>query len=300
MGRCVYCQQPAGMFRESHEACEQRHRDALQDITQMVRDTMVSRDVGLAQTLTQRVRERGLDGYAEEPEMASAVRSEVNATYYEWIQQIPLDVGLYAAMCEVMRSPFFMETAPARGTAVRLPAAPPTSEFFMFEQLLYAERGRSHPVAAVAGSTMRLLAGDQILFADPGTLYGEWRVQVAVSATTVGFGGEYTSFAQTHFQTAETSGIAFLDRGTLLLGRLALYFSGLSQVHRISYTDVMRSRPYADGFSIHRGSDVGAEQFFKPAYPAPVNRVLWMRFNEASVPDDLGDYPPLWQGQELA
>lgn len=299
MARCVYCQQPAGAWRDRHDACDQQHWAALQAIGPMVSETIQSGNLSLAQTLTQRVRERGLEGYLEESELASTVRAALNAVFLEWIQDVPLDAGSYVAISEIMRGPFFMDVAASRRHS-RLPAAPPTSRFFIYEQLLYAERGRVHPYAAMAGSVVRPLPGDQVLFADPATVYGEWRTQVAVAATTVGFGGEYTSFARTQFQTAETSGIAFLERGPLLLGRKGLYFSGPTQVYRIAYDGIMRSRPYADGFSVHRGSDVGPEQFFQPAYPAAVNRVVWMRLNDVEIPDDVGDYPPVWDGHVLA
>ncbi|VAX07067.1 hypothetical protein MNBD_ALPHA03-1544 [hydrothermal vent metagenome] len=258
MGKCVHCDQPAGVFKKVHKECAGIHKQGKQQIVSLVSNFgMTDTELeSLAASVKKTAHESFIDKGTLQKLVAYAWHIAVEGAFEDGIlteieendligikNQFSLtqtDLDKKGAFTKVVKGALLRDicegTIPDRLTIDgNLPFNFQKTEkiAWVFQNVDYfEEKTRSHYVGGSAGVSVRVAKG---LYFRTGAFKGE-RVQSSETVHT--------------------------DTGVMALTNKHIYFAGESKRFRIRFDKIVAFEPYSDGIGIQRDAATAKLQSF--------------------------------------
>lgn len=258
MGRCTYCGENAGFFRDSHDACEEQHeagRDRMVSLAASVAggDSVMDNLVGELGAIAESsyipnsgVREALIEGWenAVEESLADHVLSEEEESRLtEYMKQFQLsqgDLNRNGSYNHMVQGAVIRDVldgkVPSRMTvkgALSFNFQKSEELVWVFQDVPYYElRTRRERVGGYSGVSFRVMKG--------------------VYYSTGGFRSRSVESAETRH----------VDTGILGITTKHIYFAGDIKRFRVRYSKIVTFEPYSDGIGIMRDAASAKPQTF--------------------------------------
>jgi len=265
MGKCIYCNQPAGFLRKKHKSCHESHLEVLskvEDGKQLIVSTAekMLKARGDLNTLSSKISE-----IETSHSIPSYDRNALLAGVWESVVESFLDDGVIDFEEEKSLADFQSHFSLTQQTLNKNGAFTKTSQAVILRDILNGNLPKNLP--DVQGLPINLQKGEQVVWVFEDCDYLEDKVRRQYVGGSKGVSvriakGLYYRAGAFKGQTIEKTERLHVDSGLIALTTKHIYFAGTQKSIRLPYSKIVSFEPFSDGIGLIKDGTNAKPQIF--------------------------------------
>lgn len=258
MGICIYCNQPAGIFRSKHKECFNKYKKAKKDIIEFI------------------------SGLLKNNKEASVIRAFIDdRVKSSFIKDDEIKKLMYAGWCLAIENAFDdgLLTTEEENQIFAI-----ATTLGLSQDELKATEGYKKIVKGIlirhimegnipdnlnieVDIPLNLQKDEKIIWAFPHVNYSEEKTKTHYEGSSTGasvriFKGFYLRQSAFKGHPVKTDVVVHMDNGSIVVTSKHIYFHGSRKSFRIKYAKIVSFQPYSDAISIMQDNKTARPQIF--------------------------------------